>query len=368
MLAFIAENGTSVASATILSTALCIALFLLRKRFPRLSGRSGDLKAIQSAHSRLTPRIGGLGIFAAFAVVLIAVAQADTGSSLIFVGAALLFSVGLAEDLGYGITPRKRMGAAALASVLVIILLGQWLNRTDIPFLDPGLQFLLPGASLTILLTVGIANGFNLIDGVNGLAALAGIVAALCLATIAAEVSLTPIVQMSVLLAAAIFGFFVVNYPLGLIFLGDSGAYTIGFVLCWFGIIIIGHAPEVSPWAILLTLFWPIADTLLAIYRRVRSKSHALAPDRMHTHQMVMRALEICWFGRDRRHISNPMTTLLLAPFVTAPPIVGVLFWDASLISFLAVIVFCVLFFASYVICGRLIARFRRPIAGEDKA
>ena len=72
----------------------------------------------------------------------------------------------------------------------------------------------------------------------------------------------------SILISAGIFGFFIENYPFGLIFLGDTGAYTIGFVLGWIGIAILINIPDVSPWAILLTLFWSVGDTLLGVYHR----------------------------------------------------------------------------------------------------
>ena len=130
--------------------------------------------------------------------------------------------------------------------------------------------------------------------------------------------------------------------------------------MSWFGIAVLLNAPDVSPWAILLTLYWPVADTLLAIYRRSRRNADVSAPDRLHVHQMVMRALEICILGRNRRHIANPLTTLVLLPFVIAPPIAGVLLWNQNQNAFLAVVAFGVLFFASYAAAPGLIRRFRR--------
>jgi UDP-GlcNAc:undecaprenyl-phosphate GlcNAc-1-phosphate transferase len=101
-------------------------------------------------------------------------------------------------------------------------------------------------------------------------------------------------------------------------------------------------------WAILLTVFWPLADTLLAIYRRSRRNVATMAPDRLHVHHLVMRALEIHIVGRHQRHIANPLTTLVLAPFVLAPPLAGVLLWDNSVWAFVAVLGFTGLFFGSY--------------------
>lgn len=340
---------------------LCFAIVLLKSSFPRLSGRAGDLRAVQSMHNRLTPRVGGLGIFGALGVSVIFAPVSISGAYADFILAtSLLFLVGLSEDLGFHVSPRWRLMAAAGASLLAIWLLGVWMPRTGIPGLDAVVDHWLVGIPLTLLVTAGISNGFNLIDGVNGLASVTAIVAAVALSQIAALAGYTTMVHLAMMLAAGIFGFFLLNYPFGLIFLGDAGAYTLGFVLSWFGIAVLINAPEASPWAILLVLFWPVADTMLAIYRRSRRNADVSAPDRLHVHQMVMRALEICILGRNRRQIANPLTTLVLLPFVIAPPIAGVLLWNQNQNAFLAVVVFGVLFFASYAAAPGLIRRFRR--------
>jgi len=85
-----------------------------------------------------------------------------------------------------------------------------------------------------------------------------------------------------------------------------------------------------------------------------------LTRSRLHVHQMVMRALEICFLGRKRRRLANPLSTLFLAPFVMAPPIAGVMLWDQTNMAFMAVMVFAALFFSSYAIGPHLIRRFRR--------
>lgn len=339
---------------------ICGAVVLLRAKFPRLSGRAEDLHSVQSMHTKLTPRVGGLGIFGALALsALFAPNQVSERYADFIFATSLLFTVGLAEDLGFHMSPRRRLLATMGASLLSICLLGVWIPRTGIPGLDMFVDHWAIGVPLTLLVTATISNGFNLIDGVNGLASLTAIVAAIALSQIAQLAGYATMVHLAMMVAAGIFGFFLLNYPFGLIFLGDAGAYTIGFVLSWFGIAILLNAPDVSPWAILLTLYWPVADTSLAIYRRSRSNKDVSAPDRLHVHQMVMRALEICILGRDQRGIANPLTTLVLMPFVVAPPIVGVLLWNQNQNAFLACVGFGVLFFGSYAAAPSLIRRFR---------
>jgi len=343
------------------SFVISLTIVLLCSLKPKICGRLHDLRAVQSMHAVPTPRIGGIAIFAAIGLssIIAPVEISERYQTFVF-PVALIFFVGLAEDLGITISPLGRLLAAIGASLLVIWLFGVWLPRIGIPALDPMVAHWAIGVPLTLLITAGITHGFNLIDGVNGLAALAGIAAAVALALIARASGYGAMVHLAMMLAAGLFGFFLINFPLGKIFLGDAGAYSIGFVLSWFGISILLRYPDVSPWAILLTVFWPFADTLLAIYRRSRRKADIVAPDRLHAHQMVLRALEVCILGRGRRKIANPLTTVVLAPFVIAPPIAGVMLWNQNLNAFLATVMFMALFFASYAAAPALIRRFRR--------
>jgi len=89
--------------------------------------------------------------------------------------------------------------------------------------------------------------------------------------------------------------------------------------------------PDLSTWAVLLVFFWPIADTFFAIYRRRRAGRPTDMPDRLHYHQLVMRALEITLIGRNRRNVANPLATLVILPLASAPVIAGVLLWNKPL-------------------------------------
>ncbi len=339
------------------------AIVTLGHFFPLLNGVATALRAAQAVHRRPTPRLGGIAIFVALLLSSVfAPGEVSTRYILFMLSVSVLFFVGLVEDIGIGVSPMKRLLAAAFASILVIISLEVWLPRTGVPFLEPYMENWLVGIGLTLLVTVGMANGFNLIDGVNGLAAFTACVSAAALALIAEQAGYVAMVQLATMLFVCILGFLLLNYPFGLIFLGDAGAYTLGFVLSWFGISILLNAPDASPWAILLTMFWPVADTVLAIFRRARRKAPTMKPDRLHVHQLVLRALEIYILGRGRRHLANPLTTLVLAPFVIAPAVAGVMYWNDPRSAFLAVVVFSVAFGLSYSLALPVLSRFRRLI------
>ena len=152
------------------------------------------------------------------------------------------------------------------------------------------------------------------------------------------------------MLIAAVLGFFTLNFPFGKIFLGDGGAYAMGHLLVWCAILLINPMPEISPFAILLIFFWPVADTGLAIWRRWRLGNPAGRPDRLHFHQLAMRFLEIRFFGRDRRNVVNPLSTLILVPLISAPQILGVLFWSNFVATVWFTLGMSLLFVATYLL------------------
>lgn len=210
----------------ILSMLNCGALIALARFTPRLGGRHGDMNAVQAMHDGLIPRVGGIAIFGALACSAFFAPDAITQSYIEFlVATSLVFVVGLKEDLGFHVSPRLRLLAIVAASLMVIVLLDVWLPRIGAPFVDELLQYWFIGVPFTLLMTADVSNGFNLIDGVNGLASMTAITASVAIALIAHQGGYTAMVTLSVMLAALTLGFFIVNFPFGLIFLGDAGAY-----------------------------------------------------------------------------------------------------------------------------------------------
>ena len=325
---------------------LCFVSFVLCLIIIVSSGygfsRRGDTDeaAIQSAHSGFVPRVGGLAIYIGVLVCIPLLSFGFIPISVVFdldaeqitlliLSAAPIFSVGLAEDLGFNMSPKARLFASAVSSFVAILLFRTWLDSLGIPILDTLLMFTPFGIFFTVFATVGVVNAFNLIDGLNGLSGYVTVSVAFSLSILAFDAGNTQMSIFLVLIVAAVLGFMVLNFPLGKIFLGDGGAYALGHLLVWSAIILINStAYNISPFAILLVFFWPVADTGLAIWRRWKLGTPADRPDRLHFHQLAMRFLEIRFFGRDRREIANPVATLILIPLISVPQVLGVLFWD----------------------------------------
>ena len=320
-----------------------------------------DEAAVQSAHSGFVPRVGGLAIYISILVLIPLLSFGFIPLSVVFdldaekltlliLSAAPVFAVGLAEDLGYGMSPKARLIASAASSLVAILLFNVWIESLGIPGVDTLLMFAPVGILFTIFATVGVVNAFNLIDGLNGLSSYVTVSVVVSLSVIAFQAGNIQISIFLVLIVAAVLGFMVLNFPLGKIFLGDGGAYALGHLLVWSAIIMINRATGISAFAILLVFFWPVADTGLAIWRRWKLGNPTDRPDRLHFHQLAMRFLEIRFFGRHRREIANPVATLVLIPLISAPQVLGVLFWDNFEASVLSTLGVGVLFVATYFI------------------
>ena len=348
-------------SFSISASACLIIMFWFSNTTAKLKNRN-DTSAIQAAHTTPTPRIGGLAIVLGLVVASLIVYLSDTVSThaALMLSGLPVFVVGLAEDLGRLASPRNRLLASAVSGALFILLMGQWLPRTDIPVFDLAMLWTPFAVSLSLFLSVGISHAFNLIDGLNGLAATTAVGVSLALALIAHQAGLLEHRNFLFILSAAIAGFLVLNFPFGKIFLGDAGAYALGHLLVWTSISILWNAPSVTPLAVLLIFFWPIADTVMAILRRYSAGKSITQPDRLHFHQLVMRAVEIVLLGRNKRKFANPLATILTIPFVISPMIAGVLFaYDPSKAA-IACVFFGVAFFITYKVGMWLAPKLRR--------
>ena len=163
-----------------------------------------DETAVQSAHSGFVPRVGGLAIYLAILVLIPLLSFGFIPLSVFFnldaeqltlliLSTAPVFSIGLAEDLGYDMSPKARLIASASSSMVVILLFKVWLESLGIPGVDTLLMFAPFGILFTIFATVGVVNAFNLIDGLNGLSSYVTVSVAVSLSIIAFQAGNTQI-------------------------------------------------------------------------------------------------------------------------------------------------------------------------------
>ena len=336
---------------SIVTFLICITITLLTPALFKLVQREDDLSAVQASHIKPTLRVGGLGILIGLLVGLFLLKlDRDLVSfgSIILVTAIPLVLAGFAEDIGLHLRPSFRLGAIALSSLFCAVLLPNVISKLGLIWLDDALGYYPVALLFTIFAASGVTNAFNLIDGLNGLASFTAITTSVALAAIAKIAGLDHLQYFYTLLTIVTFGFFLLNYPFGKLFLGDGGAYLLGFCLVWGGINLANQVAGLSAFAVLLIFFWPIADTMLAIWRRIKLSSPTSRPDRLHFHQLVMRFLEIRVLGRQRRQISNPLATFIIAPLIVAPQICGLIFAFEHYAAVVSSILFSLVFIMTY--------------------
>lgn len=360
---------TRLMSLFLCALAVAASLTLLAVRAGRRHVHSFDGMVTdrpQRVHARPVPRIGGIGIVGALWGATVFAAWRDTGEVakmllLLLICGLPAFIAGLAEDFSGRVAPRWRLVATATSAALAVALLQATITRTDLWGLDWLASFPLGAALLAVLAVSGIANAVNIIDGFNGLAAMCAVIMMVAIAYVATQVGDGVVVALALVGIGAVLGFFVWNYPAGLIFLGDGGAYFVGFYVAELGILLLQRNPAVSPLFPLLMVIYPVFETLFSMYRRKVVRGRAMGmPDGVHLHSLVYRRLLRWAIGsRDAQALTrrNSMTAPYLWLLCTLAVVPSVLFWDDSR----TLGGFIVLFGLTYTALYARIVRFKAP-------
>lgn len=253
-----------------------------------------DLSGPQKFHKTAVPRIGGISILIGLvSSELIFLVNKNTSFTILMtciLCALPTFIVGFAEDITKYVSVKLRLFFTLISAALITHLLACEISRIDIPIIDH--LFLLPffGFTLTIFAITGLTNAYNIIDGFNGLASMIAIISLIALTYVSNRVGDQALSTLSLVMIFAILGFFVWNYPRGLVFLGDGGAYLIGFWIASLSIWLCMKHSEVSPWFALLVNGYPTIETLFTIYRRkIYQNKNPGAPDGIHFHTLIYR-------------------------------------------------------------------------------
>lgn len=349
-------------SVSAISTLLIIRSSHKHARF----SADADFGGPQKVHSRAVPRVGGIGIAFGLIAGVAGLSELDAPGEQHFAVLLLLcgvpaFASGLFEDISKRVEPRYRLVATALSALLAVFVVGGTIARTDIWGLDWIASFALGAACLAIFAAAGIAHAVNIIDGFNGLASMCVVMILIAITYVANQVGDTAVARLALGGVGAVLGFFIWNFPGGLIFLGDGGAYFLGFYVAELGILLLARNPAVSPLCPLLMCIYPVFETLFSMYRRKIKRGRAMAvADGVHLHSLIYRRLLRWAVGtHDAKMLTrrNSMTAPYLW-FVCGLGIApSVLWWDNSRLLG----AFIVLFGVSYVVVYGSILRFKVP-------
>lgn len=251
-------------------------------------------EGVQKFHTQTTSRLGGMGLIVGlFVSVALSVKSMPEVASLggwLLIACIPVFAGGLIEDLTHRVSPSMRLVLAMASSVFVLFVLGIGVSRTDIFWIDHLLQMQPIFIGLTVLVVSGFINATNIIDGFHGLASGTMALVLLGLAALAHQASDWTMVNLCLITFAVVMGFFFWNWPLGKIFLGDAGAYILGFWVIELGLMIVNRCTNFSPMAPLLVGLYPIVETVFSMYRRKFVRSHPMGhPDSLHLHTLLYR-------------------------------------------------------------------------------
>jgi UDP-N-acetylmuramyl pentapeptide phosphotransferase/UDP-N-acetylglucosamine-1-phosphate transferase len=345
--------------------AVALLLTLCVVQFAGVHSRDTDLSGPQKFHVRPVPRIGGVAIYAGFALaagIWAYESQAVRSETLLLLACSVpAFAAGLIEDLTKRVSPLRRMLAIVLAASLASLWLGAAIHRTDIPGLDWIAGFGIGAVLLAVFVVAGVANAINIIDGFNGLASMCSMIMLVGVASVAVLVGDGWIAGCALLTIAATMGFFVWNYPRGLVFLGDGGAYFLGFMLAELSILLISRHPNVSPLFPLVLCAYPVVETVFSMYRRRVLRGRPMGqPDGVHLHSLIYRRL-LRWAkrSRDARVLTqrNSLTSPYLWVLCALSTLPAMLFWNDTAMLALLLVVYIV----GYVVVYWRIVRFRTP-------
>jgi UDP-GlcNAc:undecaprenyl-phosphate/decaprenyl-phosphate GlcNAc-1-phosphate transferase len=229
------------------------------------------------------------------------------GITLLALSAVPAFAGGLGEDVTKKVGVMVRLILTVSAAIAASLLVGATLDRLDVPGIDTMLQWPVFAIAFTAVAVGGMANAINIIDGYNGLAGGYALLVLGALAFVAVQVADPVVLTASLTMAGAVFGLLLWNYPKGKIFLGDGGAYLLGFWLGELSILLVARNPEVSPWFPMVLLIYPVFETCFSVYRRKLIRgSNPGHPDALHLHQLIyLRLSRISVGSRNPREITR---------------------------------------------------------------
>lgn len=347
--------------ATFFSSFIATLLIIRFKRFHERFTSDFDLTGPQKFHANAVPRIGGISIAIGLFIGILFRAHSTVASDIgiiLLICAIPTFAIGLTEDLTKAISIRLRLVFTALSATLLVHLIPAQITHIDIPYID--ILFALPiiGALLAIFAITGLANAYNIIDGFNGLASMVGIITLMAIAYVSFVVKDFQVMHLSIIMASAILGFFIWNYPYGLIFLGDGGAYLIGFWIASLSIALTYRHQEISPWFALIINGYPVIETLFTIYRRkIHQGKCPGQPDGIHFHTLIYRRILKSHPPKGGTQSLNSRTAPYLWCFTLLGISPAILWWRSTEILIFSSLIFV----GAYLWAYERIVRFKTP-------
>ena len=283
----------------------------------------------QKFHESPVPRAGGIGIFIALGLL------SFTSFGLKLIPSIILaLASGIFEDFHNSLSPKLRLLLQIIAAAVAV-----WLTNSVVTYL--GLGITLPhwaGVLFSVFAIVGMVNAINIIDGFNGLASGVILMILASFAIVSYQHSNTELFYIISVTAGATFGFFLLVFPKGKIFLGDGGAYLLGFVVALIGIFLAGKYDTVSPWYILAIFIYPVWEVIFSIVRKTFMGISPMQPDTYHMHMLVHRQISK----------NNPLTAIFILLNILPYMVISTIFSNSSKYNIIVSIFFILCYIVFY--------------------
>jgi UDP-N-acetylmuramyl pentapeptide phosphotransferase/UDP-N-acetylglucosamine-1-phosphate transferase len=282
-----------------LTSMLVSALIVITQRWHGTYSFDKDLDGIQKVHTRPVPRTGGVALMVGMLMAPL-LGMSGPAFDLLDVDGVSVFKLlfaatpallaGLFEDLTKSGSVRIRLLATFASALSAAWLLGAFLPRLDILVVDDTLRLLPVSVAVTVFAVAGVTNSINILDGFHGVAGGAAAVALAGLSLLAWQVGDAFVLQLALVGIGATLGFLALNYPTGRLFMGDGGAYLLGFWVAEVAVLTIVRNPAISTWQVLAICAYPVIEVVFSMYRRKFVRRVPVdAPDRLHLHSLFYR-------------------------------------------------------------------------------
>ncbi|WP_198116601.1 MraY family glycosyltransferase [Massilia rhizosphaerae] len=340
------------------------ALIVLSQKWHGGLSHDHDLDGVQKVHTTAVPRIGGLGVIAGVLLGCVAFQGMHPGGQALSIGADMFllliaslpaFLAGLIEDFTKRVSVRMRLTATALSALVASALLSATVRELDLWGVDALLAFMPFALLVTAIVVAGGSNAINIIDGFNGLSSSTIVIMAAGLAAVALRCGDYLVANLGVVCIGATLGFLALNYPRGKLFLGDGGAYFLGFWVSEMAVLLLVRNASVNAWQVLSICAYPVIEVLFSIYRRrFIQKVSPGAPDALHLHTLVYRRLVFKYVDKNSKNPwkRNAAVACVIPPVVAVCVAVSVMVGNSIAMSILAVLAQVILYVAVY---GRLV-------------
>lgn len=260
------------------------------KTFAEKLGAIDNPGEARRIHQRPIPRMGGMAIFLGFLVSVVLFAEVSKPVQGILIGTVIIVATGVVDDIismKYWVKLLAQILAAVIAVAHGVVI--QVLMNPNVFAANESIMIGYLSIPVTILWIVGVTNAVNLIDGLDGLACGVSVISSMTMLVVALLVAEPNVALILACLMGACIGFIPYNFNPAKIFMGDTGALLLGYVLATVSIMgMFKFYAVVTFLAPILALALPLFDTAFAIIRRLLKGQNPMAPDRGHLHHRLI--------------------------------------------------------------------------------